>query len=639
VATSYSSKSLGAGTVGGRGFWIISDAICYQGLYNTNLITARTPEEATTFNDRLPYIGTNQNRLAFGITPGDMQDYCCQSWLYDWELVKMLGGNKLMVTKTESQTLAQRHAHRVLFDNLVGFPIVSAERIQVGEDGYTDPLPGLFEITVVDGSIDGTSARVHLRAYDNKTIQWYIGTDFVRVGNWVNYSGVDHPYLRESIQVSFADGNANINVIPGVAIEFDTALNYGNRAVISIGYEYVNARSEAGALGTINGISAFFQPQSDLTTQPYNYSGGVKAGYVVGSTYSELLTDVPHWRIYNVTGTEQTDCQMSIRPLVRLDQFGSPVRLFSQWFMGCRASCLLDISPDQPYRIACHSFISGSPNTIGISVTNATLSTTIREIDADTYDPTGVVHSDGKGLKCDGTTLYRWDEMGVYFVIADTATLSAYADIHIRFGHKSIQWVNDTSYPATYSEDKTITLGQWGAIHDTDDDSYWPGSPCMPEADRTGIIQSQGHDLEFFLEDLDPSNNHWYNHNTSVILMPHTFVLPTGDTSELQSQYSPYEAAIVVTCDDPRYFAVVPVRWVYQESKATAFSPPYAYPGGLEIGSATAKQSAIVAENGDETAVKLSAQVQPVDGSLVIRVNQISSALADLMAAHGVDIA
>ena len=68
MAWSYSSKHLGAGSIGGNGFWLIKqcsfadndlfgEASSYTTAYNTNLIAERALADANVFNEQLPYIG------------------------------------------------------------------------------------------------------------------------------------------------------------------------------------------------------------------------------------------------------------------------------------------------------------------------------------------------------------------------------------------------------------------------------------------------------------------------------------------------------------------------------------------------------------------------------------------------------
>lgn len=641
MAVSYATKSLGNGTVGGRGIWLIRDSSYYNlaNAYDTNLCGVRTVAEATTFNTKMPFIGDGtKQRLAFR-AGGEANGYqwCTRLFSYIYtdgqfqRVRRMSNLEYLDVTRYESGTIKQRHAHRVLYDNTNGYMLSSVERIPVGTAGYSDPLPGLFSIEPVAGSIvSGVSMQVNIREYDNRILRWEVGNSSVITDNYCNYGSVHHPYLRDGVTVSIASGNVNTHVIPGVAITFNTVAGYGNKSMLAIGYEYVNSRSELGEMGSIEGSLPWFQPQTNMVTQ---------FGEIVTSLdqfdpeyyYYYLAYPDPVWRIYNVTGDILEDCRFHIRSLVRLDQAMSPATAFSQWYMGCREECQLTESLT-PYTLLFHSFVAGSPNTIGVSVSGDVVGTTIVEIDSDTYLPTGIIHNDGKGLKCDGTTLYRWDEMGVYFVLATTAASTSTAYVWLRYGKDTMSWLDDTAYNHYVPDPlvREITIGTWDCVYDVDEDVMRPGVPCTYESSRTGIIQTQGHEYEFFLATLDPVATKWYNHNTEIATFLRPCYRDEGEGYFYDEVWSPYELAVMVTCDDPRYFVVAPVMWTWQLARDEYSSPS---PGGNWN-----KMSLQVAVPDEDTSFAGSMQVQSVDRSLVIRANQIPSALADLLSDHGVEI-
>ena len=148
----------------------------------------------------------------------------------------------------------------------------------------------------------------------------------------------------------------------------------------------------------------------------------------------------------------------------------------------------------------------------------------------------------------------------------------------------------------------------------------YPISHGAPEARRTGIIQAQGYDQEFLNTDVHATNEHWYNHHEQVGTI--------GVWSDQEVADNPYEWAVMVTCDDPRYFSVAPRMMNFTESR---------HAGGISEDILPRLTANIGVEDTDST-YKLTGNIQERDGSLVLRINQVSSDLMDVLEEAGVTV-
>lgn len=660
----YSTKTLGAGTIGGRGFWLVKEARFpfsnAPGLHgNHNLRLERTLADALVFNERLPHIGNPLSKLEIlKHTPDAISALYTWVWQYyrfnnppgtpDYPVwIKFednIGGSYWGFSdhvSTLDNPYQQRHVHRVLYDNQQGNFIESAERIQIGESGYTDTLPGLFAIKPVSGTIvSGDYCYVTITPHPNPRVWWGIADARVHYDYEADFGTVNHPYIRgtaEMVRVDLSIGNSNKHLIPGVAIEFATTPIDGDYAIVSIGYEYVNAYSETGELGSIVGAKAYFMPMASRSVQPHGYQAGLYGlsdeysfrPYYMMESYTPSAPYSPgHWSIYNVTGEAQEGCKFIIRPLIRLDQ-GNNLHPFDQWFMGCNFETTLTPG-DTPWTISFSNYAAGSPATVKLNFSGS-ISTTIKEINSTTYVPTGVEHTSGTGLKCDGTTLYRWDALGIYFVLSEDLVVSDTAEVHIRRGCAFEKRIISTALYESWNVQTPPfehVIGGWDSYYDAVNDLYYPASfGVRDESDvvKTGIIQTQGYDYEFSNSSIDPVNTHWYNHYWKV---PTWFTSAgSGDSSNMG------EYCVMVVCNDPRYFQVVPMnfnwsnrargRAVYLEEGLVGFMP---------------NLKAQVSSPLDEMSLSCSGSIHESEGKLILRVNQISPELIALLADSGITL-
>ena len=75
---------------------------------------------------------------------------------------------------------------------------------------------------------------------------------------------------------------------------------------------------------------------------------------------------------------------------------------------------------------------------------------------------------------------------------------------------------------------------------------------------HTGAIQTQGYELDYANSALDAVNTKWYNHYAAASTYSSDLDATTGQPIYTEAD-NPLNWAIVVTCDDPRYFQVVPM--------------------------------------------------------------------------------
>ena len=580
--------------------------------------------DALVINDQLPHVGPSPlGRLEFYLDNWDapaleMLSNIAFGSTYPWifHTVGTVGGVDLKCrfrpTGISDGFKFERHVHRVQYDNLTGTDLLSAaDRIQIGERGYTDTLPGLFVIQPVPGTISvGVSCQVTVSQFNNHLDYWQAPYSTVKPCNFWNYGSTYHPYLRETSQavtVSLVSGNHNLHVIPGVDLQFVTTPLESSRAVVAIGHEYCNQWSDVGDLGDIDGRTSVFIPTASYGLVPTN-------GEVSGTSPKSFLY---RWRVYNVTGALQEGCQFHVRPIVRLDQ-GNAIVPFDQWFMG-PAQAGSVVPPVTAFIASFSNYSSGSPPTITMHA-STTVDMLITEIDPDTYVPTGTTHSDASGLKCDGLTLYRWDDLGVYFVLSPDANAGHEAIVRIPYGAEierrlRLDTAQDESTYDLIDSPYSMDIGTWGAITG-DDDTLYPALPYVEEKYFTGKIQTQGYDQNFFYSTVHATNTHWYNHDTEIVTYP-------GLEDENRGFL---EWVVMVTCDDPRFFQVVPM---------TALPAP----GRVGVyGAQAIKGAANVAGASDTSRVKGSANILQVRNDLALRVNQIQPDLVELLANHGVVI-
>jgi hypothetical protein len=642
MTIAFSSKSLGAGSIQDNGFWVTRDSWIlrtsvdgwgpYGYQHNTNDISKRADEDAAEFNEQLPFI-------EFGERVWFIKDDMPYPALFEMELprggdendniyrpVKTIDGHMLYGRKSDfstdimpaksGQTEARRHAHRFLIDDPSGAIIEDGYRIQINESGCTDTLPGLFELKVVPGTVvEGGQCSVLILEKNNAVTFWRDGHAAVETHTLFSYGNIRHPYLQEesaqAVVVDLSTDNWNKHVIPGIALQFASKPSETGRCTIAIGYEYVNAWSDGEALGEAGGRDDYFSPIC-------NYGA---VGLHTNSAYEGKQTFL-RWNIANVTGELQEGCRFHVRPLIRLQQTNALIP-FVKWFMGYSGENQLSESLNA-YEI---SFSGLHQNTITL-LFDGSVAMMIREIDADTFLPTGVEHSNAEDLRCDGETLYRWDSLGVYFVLSAQVTNTSTASVWCRPGceiEKRLrldidQFAGNSTY---YLEDPPFSnvIGGWDGVVVSETESY-PISPYMQEDRFTGKIQAQGYSYQFFNGSIDTTRNTWLNHEFEVC------TYPSRETPTIVEEGQHGEYCIMVTCDNPKYFQVIPMMFF---NGATPTKP-------LIGTTPTVSMHGQVIVQDDPVTMTGTLQVLNTDRSMTLRINQISEELAEILEANGIEM-
>ncbi len=684
------TDTLGAGTFGGNGFWVArqTDYPAHQLMlgafadiilrpwpalpcpseYNTNNISPRAVSDALNYDASLLKV-EGQEPVEFWLSPTTAAPNRMLLKMFGpgWIDLGLVGTRELFGRSTAALPDINTVANKVLLQQADEICIISATHVAVGQPGYTDTLPGLFMVAVVPGSVvAGVSAQVTVSPYPNQVFQYgaVIGTNLVDTRDDYEYTTLYHPYCTPngmSIAVDLSTNNSNVNVIPGVAINFDSSPQ--GYAVISAGFEYVNG-------GTfLNGdvtVTDFYLPQSCegpangkwISYEWTAWQPLIPLGF--GSFDPYLTSPIPYayelldemfcfypanWYIYNVTGALQTGCKFSIVPFVRLDQEATFVP-FVQFFMGLAAPTALPESLD-PYQITFYNVNTVAGTVLASISPDYPLNPLILEINPSTFQPTGVQHADGRNLKCDGTTLYRWDALAVYFVLSTQITEGLSANVHVRKGQQWHKYVGrgtgtspDGGTIAHVTPPVSETIGVWGAYTVTDSNGthLLPSSAWGPASEYTGAIQTQGYELDYANSALDAVNTMWYNHYAAASTYSSNLDATTGQPIYTEAD-NPLNWAIVVTCDDPRYFQVVPMTALVSGGPTDwRFNRPAGEPPQGLTTQLAGNASVIMAGNPITAEFQATAVVPAADGTLVVRADQLPAAMLQIMADHGVTV-
>jgi hypothetical protein len=725
MTVSYAQATLDAGTVGGRGFWIAAGvaALCRQDpdhevdhpvhdpaflgsmfgwlrFHNTRDYDVRALEDADTVEIKSLLQIDSDSRLTFfpwtyGAYASGKLDYMESYASLNYPRRSLGDGVGATHIAIDGEYDADQdpapyfqHASRVQFLNTSGNACAAARKIDFNTSGSFDTLPGLYECEIIAGEVDyrALTCKVSIKSYSNERRYWKPDETIIYRDLQFSNRELKSQYLSESITVSFAENNWNINLIPGVKIQFNTALFQGNKFVIAVGYEYVNGRSDLGNLGDIYGFTGFFLPLICEPINPWFY--GVGRGETVfrqaapATDQMYATRQFPTLGIFNVSGQMLTGCKLCFYPFVRLEQKRS-ASPFSQWFMGAPFPTQLTAS-NTPYRITLRNVHDG----LATLTINDDIDVTIKEIDPDTWNPNGMVYYAGRNLPCDGSTLLLWESMGIYFVLATDVRDMDYVKVHVRKGvefignwDKQYTWDSYGAIPTPFHWTRGVheyliggvgaipTAVTWpltdraswivGRVYSTrdkvreGDDFYgcksghtstlddqpatgdhwtdkWEllleGDDLLPETYHTGVMQYQGYDFAYETGQFD-DHTHWYDHYVKVKINGY---YTEGDDFSLDD--NPYEAALVVLCDDRRFFQVIPLSWMYASDQF------YLEPDSESHSRGVVKASVTVGQEGLSGQIKSTVSIAAIDPSLVLRVNQIEKDMLDKLIDLGIEI-
>jgi hypothetical protein len=734
---SYSPQTLPVGTIGGNGFWLMMDCRAWRNGYGASQVPSQN-EEAWNTNDQLnrdvedgtalqkspPYFEDDM-RILFIPSPEvsifalGMVRYYGLSNTPPYYASGMTGFYAKWLPRTAGYQASfprgMRHMDSVQFRNLVSFPCMACERIQMGNPGYTDILPGLYEVKVFPDSVneDAMTCKVSVGPYDNAYWYWTYGDAYLKKNLLCAFGAMKAPYLADEIKVSIAANNWNYHIIPGLKIQLATDLRAGDRFVVAIGHEFTNGRGASEGENE-KGCDSYFQPLANLGIQPLLSSDSGKVFYTTNSDRDWSSVATPQWTVFNVSGEVLTGVEFHIWPFVRLQQ-AILMRPFSQWFMGCNFQTQFPQS-SAPYVLTMRNVTGAGANKRCDLTGSFVMDLTVKEVDSVTFVPFST-RPDGKSLKCDGSTLYLWEAGGVYFVLSAEVAEGDRAFVHVRKGCSNLALRNKQAcyddyptYPVDRAWDGSIDLGHflfgpldypigtWDlfegpaenfgnvAVVDKSDGKVGfpcpahtrlagqliriknttnynadyivhsdttiateivvnatyvaetlngathqlilPGDDCLPESYHTGKMAPQGREFVFPCEEIG-ERTQWYDHYFSLTWFGYQ------DRSLASMEDNPHEAALVVTCDDPRYFKAVAVTWIYNPDWTGGY---YDADGWYHKARRSFQAMMQVGEIGDAIKFQGMLNVTDIDRSLIVRLNQVPAALAEVYESLGITV-
>lgn len=442
------------------------------------------------------------------------------------------------VTEDERNT-AWRDTGQCSWINTSGTPVSSATRIPHDEIGCHDSIPGVFGIRFVAGSINpGVSAKINLVHGESWYRAWnkdaYPPSIEGNKSSAFCYYDLDHPYINpdEEITVSLASGNENKHIIPGVSITFNANPDPGSTATVAIGWEYVD--SFVGVNYDDDEWGEWFYTGTEVggpAFVPLSSFAPVQQGVLKAFQLSHGKGPSPHFVAMNNSGELLTGCKIKLMVFCRLDQ-GRAITPFDSWFQGGGAECLLSSGE---YTVTFQNVRTGSPTAVDLYCSGS-VDTDIWAVNESDYS-LGQQYYDGEGLLADASTLYHWPAFGVYFRLStdienyDTATVTVY---------------NDKLEFASSSDFSAKDIGRWGkTIGNVTANGFY----------QTGQLQTQGYEVEFFDEDLEPIRTKWYNHFDAVSYAT------TSTLSTPLEENRRYYTGLQLYCDDPKFFCFVPLTF------------------------------------------------------------------------------
>lgn len=276
--------------------------------------------------------------------------------------------------------------------NVNGSPLVSVERINQREAGSNSTPSGVFRLTME--AIDSLSVSI------------------------LHFADTNSPTLFSGTKTVVADGSTpNLSIIPGLSL-------------------VLSANAVAGDIFDI-GIGCFFDTDSGawIRVLPFDL-------IVSGATSAERVLYAK-----NVSGSTQGNCQVFVTNAMRVindQEVDDPFVAFRQ----TGASNPTADSDSTGRAVTFTGLVEGTPNTISILVGG---------VGIHVYDVTNdALISNGVGLQCDGTTVYRFDDStdlrSGEFILATTVSESSTATIFTSDGGDFAEISDgDTAFVAGYS--------------------------------------------------------------------------------------------------------------------------------------------------------------------------------------------
>ena len=655
----YGPQSLSPNSIGGNGFWLANSASTWmfgfdasgfdfnQALHNTNDAYARAVGDLDS-TKLLNLYFEQDTRITFSKVEANHRDYICGRGGWHETATGLGTARASSVERSSNIPLAKpQHMDRVQFNNITNLTCMAVERVEFNTPGCQDVLPGLYLILVSSAPDSAGKCTATIKPFDNARTFWTAGNEtkntLPQYDLVCSFGCVLSPYLTENISI-VADGETwNYNVIPGLRIKLKDTARAGDAFVVSVGYEYINPRSEAGTMGAITGTDAFYLPLADLGVQPL---GSNPTAHTTNNDYGWSTIAAPTWTVFNVSNSILEDVTLHIWPLVRLQQKISQ-RPFVSWFMGCNAQTQFEQNNAATYRLLFRNIQTVESIKYADLICSAAIDMVIRVVNPTTMQPTGETFYAGRTLRCDGTTLYLWEGAGVYFQLSTGIQNYDSAQVHVRRGAEFLAVRNKQAaydaYPAFpidlygMQDSRWIfgptdyPIGTWDSLEDNDGNKFPADDLCSPESYHTGKMAPQGHDLAYSLPALG-TRTHWYDHYFQCIWNLRMSADPT-----LVAE-NPFEAAIVITCSDPKYFKVAPMSWLYSNSKRYRADAGSVGESADPLIYSDIKITQLIGEVVNPGELKTTVNIADTTEDIVVRMNQIPAELAAVYEDLGVGL-
>jgi len=421
-------------------------------------------------------------------------------------------------------------------------------------------LPCLVKIGFQAGSIvKGQNAVVTIERYDNEVSWWYqeegVGTlvfDGEVRHQCFNGLPLHNPYLKRTGQiVSLKSGNRNINIIPGLAIEFAEEPHEDDYFVLGIGWDFVDA------CGSDDDILVGYE-YDELPSGHEAYGRGpcfVPFAYLGYGRSASLAWDIfkyfaNHYRrywVFNVSGELRTSCKLSILPFVNLNQ-AELLTPFRQFFMGGEIDTASELTERRnPYKIT-FTVAQESPKLVDISI-NASITMTMEKVNYKTMVETGTTYTNGEDVPADDQTMVKWEGLGIYFVLNSDIETGDFAYVYCKEGR---------DYFEDNGTNLSWTVGHWDTQTLQSEPHYVYETGSGAFSLQNGKLQAQGYEQDINCTAMGETKH--YNHQDYVRIYYSDSPTWTSDGPTARRN-TPWMAAFVVTTDKPNVFAVVPVMW------------------------------------------------------------------------------
>lgn len=314
--------------------------------------------------------------------------------------------------------------------NVTGSPLASASLVESGEAGSNVTPCGVFRFEM---ETDTTVSIAAVSPYDLKSVALFTGTRTVT-----------------------ADGaTENLNLLPGVSVVLSSSAVAGDAFEIGIGC-YWDAVSSVWVRAMPLDVAFTGLTGDARSIVAENISGSVQSNCFVIVTNAMWIangqTAIRPFQAFRQTGL--------LNPVAHADLLGEAVTF--------------------------DDLVEGTPNTISILVDGSAI---------DVWDVTNdALIADGVGLKCDGSTVYRFDDTTDYrsgeFILSEDVSETDTATIYVSDGGEFVE-ISDTvnAYVAGTTGVYLTSSGAPEGVVSEDDTVAFNLRLSAPEAKTTAMNQ------------------------------------------------------------------------------------------------------------------------------------------------------